>query len=109
MTAIIKKSNNGYGETVYNVIITQNYNNGFEIVERFVQLKSFSTEKRAQLFKKTTRFLIMAQSLKNNRLDNRGGSRSNSGAKPKGNILYQRRFSPELIEKMDAYLKELKK
>ena len=50
MTAKIKKSNNGYGETVYNVIITQNYNNGFEIVERFVQMKSFSTEKKAQSF-----------------------------------------------------------
>ena len=50
MTATIKKSNNGYGETVYNVIITQNYNNGFEIVERFVQMKSFSTEKKAQSF-----------------------------------------------------------
>ena len=50
MKATIKKSNNGYGETVYNVILTQNYNNGFEIVERFVQLKSFSTEKRAESF-----------------------------------------------------------
>ena len=50
MKATIKKSNNGYGETVYNVILTQNYNNGFETVERFVQLKSFSTEKRAELF-----------------------------------------------------------
>jgi len=50
MKAQIKKSNNGYGETVYNVILTQNYNNGFETVERFVKLKSFSTEKRAESF-----------------------------------------------------------
>ena len=38
-----------------------------------------------------------------------GGKRENSGAKPKGNILYQRRFRPELIKKMDEYLSELKK
>ena len=51
----------------------------------------------------------MAQELKQNRLDNRGGKRENAGAKPKGNILYQRRFSPDLVEKMDLYLAELKK
>ena len=50
MKATIKKSNNGYGETVYNVILTQNYNNGLEIVERFISMKSFSTEKRAESF-----------------------------------------------------------
>ena len=50
MKAQIKKSNNGYGETIYNVILTQTYNNGFETVERFVKLKSFSTEKRAESF-----------------------------------------------------------
>lgn len=50
----------------------------------------------------------MAQIVKNNRSDNRGGSRTNAGAKPKGNILYQRRFRPELVEKMDKYLSELK-
>jgi len=32
----------------------------------------------------------------------------NSGAKPKGNILYQRRFRPELVKKMDEYLTKLK-
>jgi len=37
-----------------------------------------------------------------------GGSRPNSGAKPKGNILYQRRFRPELVKKMDEYLTKLK-
>ncbi len=51
----------------------------------------------------------MAQTLKPNRSDNRGGKRPNAGAKPKGNILYQRRFKPELVEKMDKYLSELKK
>jgi hypothetical protein len=50
----------------------------------------------------------MAQQLKPNRLDNRGGKRKNAGAKPKGNILYQRRFHPNLVEKMDAYLESLK-
>jgi hypothetical protein len=51
----------------------------------------------------------MAQQLKDNRSDNRGGKRENAGRKPKGNILYQRRFNPELVAKMDAYLAELKK
>lgn len=36
------------------------------------------------------------------------GGHPNSGAKPKGNILYQRRFRPELVEKMDGYLTKLK-
>jgi len=49
----------------------------------------------------------MGQILKPNRLDNRGGH-PNSGAKPKGNILYQRRFRPELVKKMDEYLMKLK-
>ena len=39
----------------------------------------------------------MGQVLKNNRLDNRGGS-INCGRKKLGNILYQRRISPELVE-----------
>lgn len=49
----------------------------------------------------------MGQILKPNRSDNRGGH-PNSGAKPKGNILYQRRFRPELVKKMDEYLTKLK-
>ena len=51
----------------------------------------------------------MAQTLKTNRLDNRGGNRENSGAKYKGNVQYQRRINPLLVEKMDEYLKQLKK
>ena len=31
----------------------------------------------------------MAQTLKQNRLDNRGGKRENAGAKPKGNVQYK--------------------
>jgi len=36
------------------------------------------------------------------------GGHPNSGAKPKGNILYQRRLRPELVKKMDEYLTKLK-
>ena len=50
----------------------------------------------------------MAQELKPNHSDNRGGKRENSGAKPKGNVIYSRRINPALIETMDLYLKELK-
>jgi len=49
----------------------------------------------------------MGQTLKPNRSDNRGGS-ANCGRKKLGNILYQRRFSPELVEKMDIFLNNLK-
>jgi hypothetical protein len=51
----------------------------------------------------------MAQILKNNRSDNRGGSRQNAGAKPKGNISYHRKIHPDHVALMDAYLKTLKK
>jgi len=51
----------------------------------------------------------MAQTLKPNRFDNRGGKRENSGAKPKGNVQYQRRINPALIEMMYEYLNKLKK
>lgn len=50
----------------------------------------------------------MAQILKPNRLDNRGGRRENAGAKPKGNVQYQRRISAEFIPKMDEFLEKLK-
>lgn len=50
----------------------------------------------------------MAQTLKPNRLDNRGGKRENAGAKPKGNIQYQRRIPTEFIPKMDEFLEKLK-
>lgn len=50
----------------------------------------------------------MAQNLKPNRSDNRGGKRENSGAKPKGNVQYQRRIPVEFIPKMDEYLEKLK-
>lgn len=40
--------------------------------------------------------------------ENRGGKRANSGAKPKGNVQYQRRIRPELVNLMDAYLNNLK-
>lgn len=50
----------------------------------------------------------MAQILKPNRLDNRGGKRENAGAKPKGNIQYQRRIPAEFVTKMDEFLEKLK-
>lgn len=40
--------------------------------------------------------------------ETRGGKRENSGAKPKGNVQYQRRIRPELVSLMDAYLNKLK-
>lgn len=50
----------------------------------------------------------MAQNLKKNRSDNRGGLRENAGAKYKGNVQYQRRIKPEHVILMDTYLKSLK-
>lgn len=50
----------------------------------------------------------MAQILKPNRSDNRGGKRENSGAKPKGNVQYQRRVRPEHVALLDAYLDSLR-
>lgn len=40
--------------------------------------------------------------------ETRGGRRENSGAKPKGNVQYQRRIKPEFVPLMDAYLNKLK-
>jgi hypothetical protein len=40
--------------------------------------------------------------------ETRGGKRENSGAKPKGNVQYQRRIKPELVQMMDEYLNKLK-
>lgn len=50
----------------------------------------------------------MAQNLKPNRSDNRGGSRENAGRKSLGNVQYQRRIPAEFVKLMDAYLKTLK-
>lgn len=50
----------------------------------------------------------MAQILKPNRSDNRGGFRENAGAKPKGNVPYRRQVKPEYVELLDAYLQKLK-
>jgi len=50
----------------------------------------------------------MAQTLKPNRLDNRGGKRENSGAKPKGNVQYKRNIPESFITKMDEFLEKLK-
>lgn len=51
----------------------------------------------------------MAQNLKPNRLDNRGGSRKNAGAKPKGNVQYKRNIPESFIMKMDEFLEKLKR
>lgn len=40
--------------------------------------------------------------------ETRGGKRQNSGAKPKGNVQYQRRINPALVQMMDDYLNQLK-
>lgn len=50
----------------------------------------------------------MSQNLKPNRLENRGGKRENSGAKPKGNVQYKRNIPESFIAKMDEFLEKLK-
>jgi hypothetical protein len=50
----------------------------------------------------------MAQKLKPNRSDNRGGKRENAGAKPKGNVQYKRNIPPNFVPKMDEFLEKLK-
>lgn len=50
----------------------------------------------------------MAQILKPNRSDNRGGSRENSGAKQKCNVQYKRNIPESFVMLMDNYLKRLK-
>lgn len=50
----------------------------------------------------------MAQQLKPNRSDNRGGKRENAGAKPKGNVQYKRNIPESFVMLMDNYLKQLK-
>lgn len=50
----------------------------------------------------------MAQILKPNQSDNRGGAGRNQGRKPRGNVQYQRRIKPELVPLMDDYLNKLK-
>ena len=50
----------------------------------------------------------MAQILKQNCSDNRGGYRENSGPKPKGNVQYKRNIPPEFVTKMDEFLEKLK-
>jgi len=38
----------------------------------------------------------------------RGGKRENSGRRQLGNVQYQRRINPVLVEMMDKYLEKLK-
>lgn len=52
---------------------------------------------------------IMAQVLKPNRSDNRGGFRENSGRKKEGRKPYARRVTDEERIKLDTYLEELRK
>lgn len=50
----------------------------------------------------------MAQILNPNRLDNRGGTRKNSGRPKLGNVQYKRNMPQSFVELMDNYLKKLK-
>jgi len=43
----VKKGQDGYGDVIYRASLTQYFNNGVEIEERFIEMKSFTTEKRA--------------------------------------------------------------
>ena len=40
--------------------------------------------------------------------ETRGGKRENSGREKLGNVQYQRRIKPELVQMMDEYLNKLK-
>jgi len=40
--------------------------------------------------------------------ETRGGKRENSGRKQLGNVQYQRRINPALVEMMDKYLEKIK-
>ena len=51
----------------------------------------------------------MAQVLKQNRSDNRGGKREGAGRKKMFNAKYQRRIPKEYVAKMDDFLNKLKK
>lgn len=50
----------------------------------------------------------MAQQLKPNRSDNRGGSRPNAGRKPEGRTPYNRRVSPQERIELDKLLEKLR-
>lgn len=51
----------------------------------------------------------MAQKLKPNRSDNRGGYRENSGRKTTGDVKYQRVVTNEEKKALDSLLKEMRK
>jgi len=50
----------------------------------------------------------MAQNLKPNRSENRGGKREGAGRKPEGRTPYGRRVTPEERVKLDKYLSEIR-
>lgn len=50
----------------------------------------------------------MPEKLKNNRSDNRGGSRPNAGRKPEGRTIYGRRVTPTERIKLDKFLSEIR-
>ena len=43
----ISKGQNGYGDIVYRATLLQDYYNGSETIERFIEMKTYSTEKKA--------------------------------------------------------------
>ena len=43
----LKKGQDGYGNVIFSASLTQDFHNGIEIEERFIDLKFFKTEKRA--------------------------------------------------------------
>ena len=45
--ATVKKGQDGYGDTIFRASLTQEFNNGIEIQERLIEMKSFTTEKKA--------------------------------------------------------------
>lgn len=43
----VKKGQDGYGDEIYRATLSQNFNDGLQIQERVIEIKSFATEKKA--------------------------------------------------------------
>ena len=50
--ATIRQGQDGYGDIIFRATLSQEYNNGTEMVERFIESKTFTTEKKANAWAK---------------------------------------------------------
>lgn len=44
----LKETKDGYGDIIFRVSVAQKYNTGIDVEERFIESKTFTTEKRAR-------------------------------------------------------------